>query len=268
MWSNKYMKKILCLILIIFVCFILTSCGKKEVESRYDKIIKRDYLIAGVKTDSIPFGFINNETQQPDGFDIDVVKYIAQDILGSDRKIEFVSVTPENRIEKLTSGEVDIIAATMSATPQRQYLIDVSEPYFIAGQTALVKQDSDVYTFADLKTKTIIVILGTTAEKNIRRIIPMAKIIGYTNYTEAFDAFLNGKGDAISTDNTILSGFLSEHPEYRMLKNKISKEPYVIGIRQPDENEDDKLKRNIDIIIIRMHKDGTLRQLKEKWNLK
>ena len=66
----------------------------------------------------------------------------------------------------------------------------------------------------------------------------------------------------------LLSGFLSEHPEYRMLKNKISKEPYVIGIRQPDENEDDKLKRNIDIIITRMHKDGTLRQLKEKWNLK
>ena len=262
------MKKILCLILIIFVGFILTACGKKEVESRYDKIIKRDYLIAGVKTDSPPFGFINNETNQPDGFDIDVVKYIAQDILGSDRKIEFVSVSPENRIEQLTSGEVDIIAAMMSATPQRQYLIDISEPYFIAGQTAIVKQESDIHTFADLKTKTIIIILRKTAEKNIRRIIPMARIIGYKNYKEAFDALLRGEGDALSSDNTILSSFLIDHPEYRMLKNKISKEPYVIGIRQPDENENDKLKRDIDIIITRMHKDGTLRMLKEKWQLK
>ena len=56
-----------------------------------------------------------------------------------------------------------------------------------------------------------------------------------------------------------------DHSGYRILKNKISKEPYGIGIKQTDE--DTKLKRNLDIIINRMHKDGTLKHLKEKWQL-
>ncbi len=259
------MKKILCLL--IFSLFIFMGCTKKEVESQYDKIIKRDVLIVGVKTDTIPFGFISETTHQPEGFDIDVARYIAQDILGNSRKIKFVSVEAGNKIEAVASGEVDMIIATMSITPQRQLLIDFSKPYYFAGQTALVREDSNIHTFSDLKHKTTIVVLGTTAENNIRRIIPTARIIGYKNYTEAFNSFIQGNADAISTDDTILSGFLINHKGYRILKNKISKEPYAIGLRKPEDGEDDRLKRNVDQIITRMYQDGTLRELKKKWNL-
>lgn len=259
------MKKILS-ILILSLLF-LTSCSKKQEESAYDKIIKRDILIVGVKEDSKPFGYISNVTNEHEGFDIDIARYIAQDLLGSERKIKFIGVTPDKRIEAITSGEVDMVIATLSITPQRQYLIDFTQPYYMAGQTALVKEDSDIYTFADLKNKTTIVVLGSTAEKNIRRIIPTAKIIGYKNYKDAFNAFEQGKGDAISSDNTILSGYLMDHSGYRMLKNKISKEPYAVGIKQ-SETDDNKLKKNLNIIITRMHKDGTIKSLKKKWQLK
>ncbi len=258
------MKKILCLLILSLL--LLTACGKKEDENAVDKIIKRDLLIVGVKTDSKPFGFISKSTGEHEGFDVDVARYIAKDIIGNERKIEFVEVNPNSRIEAITSGEVDMVIATMSVTPSRQYLIDFSVPYYIAGQTALVKADSDIHTFSDLKKKTTIVVLGTTAEKNIRNIIPTARIVGYKNYKEAFQAFIEGKGDAISTDDTIISGFLmdSDAKKYRILKNRISQEPYAIGMKQ---DEDKKLKKTVDIIITRMKKDGTLRALKQKWHL-
>ncbi len=258
------MKKILCL-LILFLLFF-TSCTKKEVKTQIDEIIERDVLTVGVKTDSKPFGFIDPVTGENDGFDIDVAKYIAKDILGSERKIKFVSVNPNTRIEAITSGQVDMVIATMSITPQRKFLIDFSLPYYLAGQTALVKENSNIHTFADLKHKTTIVLLGSTSEQNIRRIIPTAKLVGYKNYKEAFEAFKQGKADAISTDDTILSGFLMDNQGYRILKNKISHEPYAIGIKI---NEEDKsLKKNLDVIITRMSKDGTIKALKKKWNLK
>ncbi len=258
------MKKIFTLLILLLIIF--TACGKREEKNAVDKIKSRDMLIVGVKNDSKPFGFISKTTGQIEGFDIDVARYIAKDMLGDERKIQFVEVNPNTRIEAITSGKVDMVIATMSVTSSRQYLIDFSIPYYVAGQTVLVKKDSDIYTFSDLKKKTTIVVLGTTAEKNIRNIIPAARIVGYNNYKEAFQAFAEGKGDALSTDDTIISGFLMEHNngKYRVLKNKISQEPYAIGIQHYD---DEKLKKTINIIIVRMKKDGTIKNLKTKWHL-
>ena len=257
------MKKFLAL-LFIFVLFF-TGCGKKEKTTAFDEILKKDVLVVGVKTNSVPFGYISKKTGRNAGFDVDVAKNIAKDILGSEKKIKFVPVESDSRIEKLMEGEVDIVVATMSAIPQREYLIDFSIPYFIAGQTALVRDGSNINTITDLRRKTTIVVVGSTSERNLRRIIPTSSLIGYKDYASAFEAFVNGKGDAISSDDAILLGLLKQHPEYRMLKNRISKEFYCVGIRKEDDN--DKLKRNVNMSITRMNKDGTLNLLKRKWGL-
>lgn len=259
------MKKILLPLFLLFAIFFVTGCGKKEVKTQLQQIIERDYIIAAVKTDSKPFGYINPETNENDGFDIDVVKIIANDILGSERKVKYVPVSTAEKIEAVMSGKVDIVVATMTMTPQRQYLIDFSKPYYIAGQSAVVKDSSSIYNFADLKNKTTIVVLGSTAEQKIRSILPTAKLSGYKNYQEAFEALKAGKADALSTDNTILSGFIMENEGYRILKNRISQEPYAVGMRRIENDE--SLKKEIDIIITRIQKDGTLRKLKKKWKV-
>lgn len=255
------MRKILCLIVMCFI--FLTSCAKKEEVNSLDKIVERDILIAGVKQDAGPFGHIN-ENGQFEGFDIDVAKYIAKKMVGNERKIKFIPVTPATRIEALTSGQVDLVIATMSATKSRRYLIDMSVPYFSAGQTAVVREDSNIYTFADLKDKTTIVVLGSTSEQNLRRVIPTARIVGYTNYKDAFQALLDEKGDAVSTDDSIISGFIAEHKGYRVLQNRISTEHYVVGVKQ---TEDRVLLTTVNSIINDMHRDGTLKKLKKKWKL-
>ncbi len=257
------MKKLLCLLILSLL--FLTGCSKKEViKNHYDQIIQRDYIIVGIKTDSPPFGYINHETGEEEGFDIDIAKEIAKEILGSEQKIQYVSVTPNTRIEAITSGTVDMVVATMSITPQRQYLIDFSKPYYIAGQTALVPKNSNIYTFADLKDKTTLIVLGSNSEKNIRNIIPTAKIIGYKNYDEAFNALKENKADALSSDDSILAGLIINNDDFRILKNRISREYYAVGIKKDD---DYRLKDNIDVVITRLHNNGKIKELKQKWNL-
>ena len=241
---------------LILTLLLLTGCVKEEEKNSLDKIIENDVIVVGVKTDAKPFGFYSEHSGEYEGFDVDVARYIAKDILGSERKIKFVSINTSNRIEAITSGKIDMAIATMSITPQRQYLVDFSLPYYVAGQTALVREDSDVNTFADLKRKTIIIALGSTAEKNIRRILPTAKIIGYKTNSEAVQAFLEGKGDALSDDDVLLSGFMMDNPGFRIIGTRISHEPYAVGIKKYD---DQKLKKTL---------DGTIRELKQKWHLK
>ena len=100
-------------------------------------------------------------------------------------------------------------------------------------------------------------------EENIRKILPTARLIGFKNYEEAFAAFKDGQADAISTDNTILSGFEMDNEGYRILKNKISQEPYAVGFKRNEEDE--SLKKTINISIHRMQRDGTINELKKKW---
>ncbi len=256
------MKKIISLL--ILPIFLFTGCTFKKSMSTYDKIIKNDTLVVGVKTDTKPFGFINEKTGKNEGYDVDVAKYIVRDLLGSEDKITFVSVTPNTRLEAVTSGNVDMVIATMSVTPQRQLLIDFSVVYYVAGQTAVVKKSSNINTFHDLKNKKVIIVIGTTAEQNIKRVVPKVKILGYKTYEEAFDALKKGKGDAFITDDTILSDFVYKNNDYKMLKGKLSIEPYAIGLKK---DESQKLKQAVDAIIRRMNKDGTLKYLNRKWHM-
>ena len=246
------------------MCFLIfTSCAKKEEFNGLEKITKRDVLIVGVREDSGPFGHLTEEGYHA-GFDIDVAKYIAGKLLGSEKKVKFIKVTSNTRIETITSNQADIVVATMTITPSRAYLVDFSMPYYTTGQTAVVKEESDIYKFSDLKNKTTIVVLGSTAEKNLRRIIPTAKIVGYPNYKEAFNALLDERGEAVCTDDTIISGFLARNEGYRILNNRISSEHYAVAMKK---TEDKVLKQSIDNIIKDMQRDGTLRELKKKWEL-
>ena len=71
-------------------------------------------------------------------------------------------------MEALTSGKVDIIVATMSITKNREEIIDFSEPYFIAGESAAVLNNGKIQSYADLNKKRVLVVLGTTAAENIK----------------------------------------------------------------------------------------------------
>ena len=228
----------------------------------YEQIMQRGKIKIGINTDSKPFGFYDKEGQVQ-GYDADLGRYIAQYLLNNPDNAEFISVTPSNRMLKVSTGEVDIVIATMTITPQRQEIIDFSTPYDTAGQALLVKSTSKITSIADLGGQNVGVIWGTTAEKNMLNLAPDANIIGFKSYGDAYNALKAGKINAITSDDTILSRFSLEDKEVKLLPKRYSREPYGIGLRKGKSTA--KLKEKIDLAISDMKQKNVIARLHKKW---
>lgn len=256
------MKKLLSALIICF-CFLLTGCvNKQDNLSALEKIQQRDKIIVGVKYDTKPFGYLD-EKQELQGYDIDLAKKIAKYLLGDESKVEFKQVTPSSRILALNSGQIDMAIATMTITPQRKEVVDFSIPYYFAGQSILVPQDSTIKSISDLNGKKVIIVFGSTAEKNVRLNAPDALIRGYKTYTEAYSALKKHRADAITSDDTILIGFAMQDKGLKLLPKRYSKEPYGIAFKKGTASE--SLKEKVDFVLKDLKEKGELNQLKAKW---
>ncbi len=245
--------------------FLLSGCGPKpQEEDIYHSIIQRDKLIVGVKYDAKPFGFIDKDGKLK-GFDVDLARELAKEILGDRNKVEFKQVTPSTRIQAITSGDVDMVIATMTITPQRKAIVDFSDSYYTAGQAIIVPKDSKITSANDLNNKNVIVILGTTGEKNIRYFAPSAVLQGYMNHSDAFDSFKRKMADALTTDDTLLVGFSMDNPGYKILPKRLTSEPYGIAFKKTEGTT--ALKNNVNRILTNLRYKGVLQDLKEKWHL-
>ena len=242
--------------------FLFCGCGVKqpEVHDTLSEIINKDVLTVGVKIDTPPFGYLDKNGKNI-GFDVDLARYLASKILNDENKVQFVPVTPSDRIMKLSAGDVDILIATMSVTSNRLSVVDFSSSYHTAGQAIMVPKNSNVTTLMDLKGKKIIIVFGSTVEANLRTNVPDITIVGYKTYPEAYSALKNGKADAMIADDTILFGFAMNDSSMKILPKRYSQEPYAIAVRKEDKS--DELLKVINIELEEAMNRGIIRQMKE-----
>lgn len=216
------MKKLLGVLLsITLVMGILVGCGSSTKDSdtgsttgnessdtsgtakvrTLDEIKKDGKIRIGVFSDKSPFGYVdsNGEVQ---GYDVEFAKRIGKDLLGSEEAVEFVYVEAASRVEYLKSGKVDIILANFTVTDERKEAVDFALPYMKVA-LGIVSPDNALITDADqLEGKDVIVVKGTTAEAYFSETYPDLNLVKYDEYQEAYDALLDGRGDAFATDNT------------------------------------------------------------------
>lgn len=255
----------LLVLIMIFCCGCsMKNFGKVKNEiivNTLDTITQRDKMIVGVRTDTFPFGYIDSNGEYA-GYDIDLAKLIAKDILGSENKIDFVPVTASDRMMKLYSEEIDMIIATMSITPSRLKLLDFTDPYYIAGQAILVNRGSNVKGIRDLEGKKAITVFGSTSEKSLRMAVPNAGVVGYKTYDEAYKALKEKTADAIVSDDSILIGIALKDPSVELLPKRYSREPYAIAFRKGGESFD--IINRINRILEESARRGDLRELQKK----
>lgn len=258
------MKKII--LALLFLCLICCSCGKKSViNDDLTTITQRDRLIVGIRNDAPPFGF-KDKNGFTVGYDADLARLIAKGILGDEKKVEFVPVTASNRIMKLNSGEVDCLIATMSITTQRQQFLNFSTPYYMAGQAILVRSSSKATSLRDFTGKKLIIVFGSTSEKNLRSNVPEVTVIGYKTYNDAYNALKNGKADGIVADDTVLLGFSTNDKSVKLLPKRYSKEPYAVVFRKDDASIN--FTNKVNYIVENLQSTGRLNRLQEKWKIK
>ena len=216
------MKKLLAVLLsITLVIGILVGCGSrsegsdtestsgsessdtsKSAKARTLDEIKEDGKIKiGVFSDKNPFGYVdsNGDIQ---GYDVEFAKRIGKDLLGSEDAVEFVYVEAASRVEYLKSGKVDIILANFTVTDERKEAVDFALPYMKVALGVVSPDDALITDVDQLKDKKLIVVKGTTAETYFSETYPDITLVKFDEYQEAYDALLDGRGDAFATDNT------------------------------------------------------------------
>ena len=199
------MKKcLLCLVTLLLTLGVFTACQTSSSDDSQSKartveeIKQSGKIVIGVYSDKKPFGYVDSNGDYQ-GYDVYFGNRIAKD-LGVE--VEYVPVEAASRVEYLVSNKVDIILANFTVTEERKEKVDFTLPYMKVALGVVSPDKALITDVEDLKGKTLIVCKGTTAETFFTENYPEVNLLKFDQYTEAYNALLDGRGDALSTDNT------------------------------------------------------------------
>jgi len=271
------MKRIhwLALLLVALLALFAAGCGDDDdegdgggggaqqrefpAESSMAKIQEEGELTIGVKFDVPPFGFVNPQTGDVEGFDVDLGQAIA-DELGVEAK--FIEAISDNRIPFLQDGTADLILSTMTITEERDLEIDFSEPYFIARGRVLVPGGSDIGGIEDVGAgDRVCTALGSTYADTLKEQAPEAELRLVDDYSACLELLQTDAVDAVSTDDVILTGMIIQDDSLELVGKPFTTEPYGIGIPEGDK----QLKAFVDETLAAYEEDGRWGKAYEKW---
>ena len=213
------MKKLLTVLMIATLALGLVACGGVEEEGApaadkagvrtVDEIKKSGEITIGVFGDKKPFGYMD-EKGQFKGYDIALGDRIAKE-LGV--KVKYIPVEAASRVEYLNANKIDLLLANFTITDERKEQVDFALPYMKVS-LGVVSPKGEITDVSQLKDKTLIISKGTTAETYFTEKPPEVKLQKYDQYAEAYSALLDGRGDAMSTDNTEVLAWALENDGY------------------------------------------------------
>ena len=187
-----------------------TAATATESFRTLDEIKDSGKIIIGVFSDKAPFGYVD-ENGDYQGYDIYFAERIAED-LGVE--VEYVSTDPASRVEYVATGKVDLILANFTVTDERAEQVDFAFPYMKV-MLGVVSPDNALITDVEqLNGKDLIVVKGTTAETFFEKNYPDINLQKYDEYADAYNALLDGRGDAFSTDNTEVLAWALSNPGF------------------------------------------------------
>jgi ABC-type amino acid transport substrate-binding protein len=256
--------------LALFLALVLALSSAAPALAQPDtleKIKSSGALTIGTRTGSPPFAYINKNNEWV-GFSIDLVDVLIkpeiEKAVGKSIKIEKKESTPQTRIALLTSNSVDLIAETMTDTPQRREQVDFSLTFFYTGAQFLVKKGSPIHGVNDIAGKRIASQQGSTNAKIIREKYPQAQLREFPDQPAAFQALAQGQVDAYTNDGIQLAGLKAKAPnpsDWDVVGDFYSEEPYGMAMRKGDA----KFKAVVDAGLRKGFESGKYFEVYDKW---
>lgn len=201
----------------VALALVCVTGASPTLADKIDDIVKAGQIRCGAMLDFPPAGF-RNAQREPDGFDIQTCKDIAQ-ALGVRPVV--VETSSSDRVPALVSNRVDVLIASTSPTLERAKTVAFTVPYIAYTNVVLTRVDSGVKSFDDLKGRSVGGVTGTTTEA-----VMLAGLQGwrqgrdtYTGYGTEVDSYValsQGKVDGLVVTNTV-GAVLGQAPQFKNL---------------------------------------------------
>ncbi|NUP36768.1 MAG: glutamate ABC transporter substrate-binding protein [Streptomyces sp.] len=246
-----------------------TTEGSAVAAIKQHKLLK-----VGVDQNSYLWGFRDPATGEFAGFDIDIVKAIAENILGPHYKVQFLTVPTAKRFDAIQSGQVDMVVRTVTVNCSRVGKAAFSASYFSAGQQILTADPTITGYDDSLKGKTVCTATGSTGMDVLDGKMPTnppslaqpdpthgAHVHPVDNQLDCLVLLQLGQVDAVFTDNALGAGQAAQDPNVHLVGRPVTTESYGVAMKLGD----DDLVRRVNQVLAAYTADGRWQRAYQKW---
>ncbi|RWZ51422.1 glutamine ABC transporter substrate-binding protein [Halobacillus fulvus] len=236
--------------LVFAMSALLAACGGADATEKYTVATDNNF---------VPFEFMNEETGEMDGFDMDLIRAIADE---AGFEVEIESMKFDGVVSGMQSGRYDIGIAGMTITEERAETIDFSDPYYDAGLMIAVSEDNtDIQSEDDLAGKRVGTRSGTTSETYIQDNHPDAELITFPGIVEAYMDLEAGRLDAVMYDVPNVQYYVAnDGAGLKTVGDILQGEQY--GIAFPQDSE---LVEDVNEALQTLIDNGTYDDIYEEW---
>ncbi len=265
------MKRFTSVVAALIAGIAFTGASVAQDGGTLKKIRDTGVVKIGNRDASIPFSYLDDK-QQPVGYGVDiclkVVDAIKANLKMPNLKVEFVPVTSQTRIPVLTGGNIDLECGSTTNSIERQKQVAFAPTYFVTGTKIIVKKDSGIKSYDDLKGKTVVFTQGTTNERAMKAYNDEKKLsinfIPAKDHAESFLSVETGRAVAFPMDDIILYGLKANarNPDdFLVIGEFLSDDPYGIMMRRDDA----EFKKLVDGVVAGLYKSGEINKIYTKW---
>ena len=249
----------------------LGSAAFAQQPPTLDKVKSSGTITVAYRESSIPFSYLGG-AGRPVGFAWEICGKIVDEVKKatgrSDLKVETQAVTSQNRIPLMQNGTIDIECGSTTNNSERAKLVAFATNFFYTGTRLLVKADSPIKSFDDLKGKKVVSTTGSTNYQVLRKLKADKdmdfELLGAKDHAESALMVQTGRADAFGMDDILLYGLRAsarDPNELAVVADAIQVEPYAIMMRK----DDPAFKKLVDDTLASLIESGEFEALYKKW---
>ncbi|RVU70681.1 MULTISPECIES: amino acid ABC transporter substrate-binding protein [Lactobacillus] len=257
-------KKVSLLAILLLVVLTVTACQNRTQNNTWQRVEQKKEIVVGLDDSFVPMGFVKKNGQLT-GYDIDLAREVFKQY---GIKVNFQTIDWSMNATELRNGTIDLIWNGYSITKQRQRKVAFSIPYLRNGQVLVVKKQSQIHSFKQMKNRILGMQTGSTAEQwyeGKQKVLHAKQTILYDQIPNAFLDLNANRIQGILLDEVYANYYIkhmAHQEDYVVLTNpKVPADLFAVGMRKGDH----ELKEKIDQALRHLQADGQLRRLNEKW---
>lgn len=235
------MKKVKTIVFILFLLIMVSGCGGKREQE----------LVLATEAGFAPYEYYQNG--EIVGVDIDIAREIAKRL---GKKLVIKDVSFDFLINEVKSGKADFAAAGISITEERKQEVDFTDEYTTSNQVVVIRKDSSISSFDEIKHKKIATQLGTVADLYVSDNYKDATLVTHKKYLSAVEDVKSKKVDCLIMDQLPAIEIVKENTELKVMDGILFQDRYGMIVKKGN----DSLRTNINKILKEMNEDRIIEQ--------